>query len=165
MWNARSKMWPKINQTVLRLSVAMSILTTSLNGCGAPIPRPSHIPSDAEFVGGSSGGDWMKCEGTSDNVLRCKIYDPLNRSFIESWFRYCPALGPKETGVGVVLDWEKGLVVNDLRLRRDRIDIYHPDPEEKEEDIALQNELIVKYFELDGVDRNCNFVGRKSVDG
>lgn len=140
-----------------------------LAGCAPTTPsarsRPAHLPGEATFVGGESGGDWMACEGSNDGVLHCRIFDPLSPAFHESWFRYCPQLGEREAGQPMVLDWERGLRLSAVQLRRDRPDVYHPAPSATEEQIGREQELIDKYYHLDGVNSDCTPVANASPVG
>lgn len=141
-----------------KISVAGAFAILLLAGCshesGGP-PRPAHVPDEAVFVGGESGGDWMACEGTNEGVVHCRIFDPLSPAYFESWFRYCPQLGDREVGRPMVLDWERGLRLSAVQLRRDRPDKYHPAPGAPIEQVHEQQALIDKYYRLDGVSADC----------
>jgi hypothetical protein len=120
------------------------------------------MPAEAVFVGGVDGGDWLACEGIEGGVLHCRIFDPLTPAFRESWFRYCPQLGGNQSGEPAMLDWELGLRLSNVQLRRDRPDVYHPAPGATEEQVSHEQELIDKYYRLDGVNSDCTPVANAS---
>lgn len=146
------------------LVVSLGMLTACDDYETAERPRPTHMPDEAVFVGGLDGGEWLACEGIESGVLHCRIFDPLTPAFRESWFRYCPQLGGDQSGEPAVLDWELGLRLSDVLLRRDRPDVYHPAPGETEEQIRHEQELIDKYYQLDGVNFDCAPVATISPD-
>lgn len=145
----------------MRLPQPLIVCVTALVGCNGAepyaIPRPAGLPQDAVYAGGVDGGDWLSCEGTYEGVLHCRIFDAATAAVRhESWFRYCPQIGPREAGKPVMLDWETGLRVSDVQLRRDRPDVFHPPPNASDAEIVATQELIDKYYRLDGVNPNCS---------
>lgn len=125
-------------------------------------PRPPGLPPDAVYAGGIDGGDWVACEGVQDGALHCRIFDSREGSLrYESWFRYCPQLaGVDAAGEPDSIDWEIGVRLTDVLLRRDRPDIYHPPAGASREQIAMEEEMITKYYHLEGVHADCSPVAR-----
>jgi hypothetical protein len=64
----------------------------------------------------------------------------------------------------MVLDWELGLRLSRVQLRRDRPDVYYPAPGATAEQIGEAQELIDKYYQLDGVDADCMPIARDASE-
>jgi hypothetical protein len=143
--------------TALRALITAGLATIA--ACGkvetAERAKPSHLPPEAAFVGGIDGGEWLACEGIQDGVLHCRIFDPITPAYLESWFRYCPQFGGTQSGQPAMLDWELGLRLSSVQLRRDRPDVYHPAPNDTDAKIRHEQELIDKYYQIDGVNSDC----------
>ena len=116
--------------------------------------RPDRIPADAVYAGGIDGGEWLRCGDAGDGATRCEIFDRVSGDLrYESWFRYCPNVsGPAmPLRVGV----ERGLLVSQAWLRRDRLDVFHPPANTTLAEIEREHELIEKYYRDFGVNRSC----------
>ena len=72
------------NSLVLVVSLLVGVTSGCSEGEQRPPVRPSQVPTDARWVGGVDGGDWISCQHQSGISMRCHIYADVTGVVVDS---------------------------------------------------------------------------------
>lgn len=64
----------------MRLPIILLALSVMVSGCSYEPSKPSNVPAEAVWLGGITGGRFVRCNRTPDNpnAYQCTVYDDFS---------------------------------------------------------------------------------------
>ena len=117
--------------------------------------RPKGIPATAQLVGGMDGWIWADCKSTTNIHLECKIFNQKGQLSRLAFLRPCLNIEFQNKRL-------KPSKLNETLLYFDDVILFEYKPSEFFNADSASVEIAAKYYELLGVDDDCNLASKNS---